>query len=279
MAFDILICIVPLLLILLTVIGIYLNSADVLNKVSGYLFQNLPFSPDYKEIFINEMINRTKELSSNTLLSGLIGGSALLWTVSSLFGTVRTILNLIYKIEESVNFFFGKLKDIILVIIIVLLFIISFTVTSAFELVSSFSVELFGIKWSFGTVESIVTILIAFMSTFTMFYILYAFVPHWKVSSKRVPFYSSILAAILFEMLKFLFTIYLLKLANFGKIYGTYASLAITFIWIYYISIVFVIGAEFGEIYREKESHKVLSKKKSEVKVKEYGTKEIIQNP
>ena len=44
--------------------------------------------------------------------------------------------------------------------------------------------------------------------------------------------------------------------ATFKKIYGAYVAAIVVVFWIYYTAIVFIIGAEIGQLYRERrEKH------------------------
>lgn len=60
------------------------------------------------------------------------------------------------------------------------------------------------------------------------------------------------------EVLKIGFTIYLVKFSNYAAVYGTYAALSVLIIWIYLSSLAFVIGAEIGQIYNEKNILKTI---------------------
>ncbi|MEO8666028.1 MAG: YhjD/YihY/BrkB family envelope integrity protein, partial [Ignavibacteria bacterium] len=67
----------------------------------------------------------------------------------------------------------------------------------------------------------------------------------------------------------YVFSIYILKIANYGKIYGTYATIVISIFYIYYLSVIFVVGAELGEIYFERNKHKF------ERKIKKLDTEDL----
>ncbi len=98
--------------------------------------------------------------------------------------------------------------------------------------------------------------------------VLYALVPHWKFN-RRIVLYSSFVSTIFFEALKFLFSIYILRIADYGKIYGTYATIVISIFYIYYLSVIFVVGAELGEIYFER------NKQRFERKIKKLDTADL----
>ncbi len=53
---------------------------------------------------------------------------------------------------------------------------------------------------------------------------------------------------ILFELLKAAFTFYVANLADYRSSYGNFATVIVLFLWIYWISIVFIIGGEVGQV-------------------------------
>lgn len=251
-SFNILICAIPFFLMLLTVLGVYLDSNTVQDRLISYLNSMIPLPGQYKERFIFELIERTKELTSNTFLTGAIGLGGLFWTVSGLFSAMREVLRKIYQVNTELNYFIGKLRDFLLVIVSVVLFLTTMAITSAVQVVEMYSQGLFGEYLTLTLFQKIVPVILGLLVSFCLFYVLYAYVPHWKFDRKIVLF-SSIVAAVLFEALKFLFSVYILKIANYGRIYGTYATIVISIFYIYYLSVIFVVGAESGQIYFQRK--------------------------
>ena len=274
-AFNIVLCIIPFNLILITVLGIYLESSDTIEKFSRYLEGILPFVDTFKTKFIAYLVDRVREITSYTFITGAIGIGGLLWLMSGLFSSMRDVLNKIYNVEDNINFLIGKLRDFVLIIITLVLFLLSFSLTSGFQIIKDYSQRIFGVVITFNIFETIVPILLSFIITFSLFYVLYAFVPNIKFPRKSIVF-SSFYASIFFEILKYFFTLYVLNFSNFGKVYGAYATLVIILFWLYYMSVVFVVGAALGQIYMEKNNLKFPLIKKH--KSKFYGTAKVIQN-
>lgn len=164
---------------------------------------------------------------------------------------MREVLRKIYNVNTELNYFIGKVRDFLLVIISVVLFILSMAVTSGFQIIEEYSQGIFGEIVILTFFQKLIPIFVAFILSFGLFYVLYALVPHWKYNRKVILF-SSFMSAIFFEALKYLFSIYVLKIASYGKIYGTYATIVISIFYIYYISVIFVVGAELGSIYYER---------------------------
>ncbi|MEZ4691530.1 MAG: YihY/virulence factor BrkB family protein [Ignavibacteria bacterium] len=250
-SFNILMCIIPFTLMLLTVLGYYLESGEVQEKLISYLNSVVPLPGQYKDRFIFELTERTKELSNNAFLTGTLGLAGLFWTVSGLFSAMREVLRKIYNVNTELNYFIGKIRDFALVIISVVLFILSMAVTSGFQIIEEYSQGIFGEIVILTFFQKLIPIVIAFLLSFGLFYVLYALVPHWRYNRKVILF-TSFMSAIFFEALKYLFSVYVLKIANYGKIYGAYATIVISIFYIYYISVIFVVGAELGSIYYER---------------------------
>jgi membrane protein len=85
-----------------------------------------------------------------------------------------------------------------------------------------------------------------------MFFIIYKLVPHGKINNKVV-LTSAVTSTISWELLKVIFTIYLIHFSNFTAVYGAYAALVAVIFWIYYSSFTFVLGAEIGQLYTERK--------------------------
>ncbi|HMS64244.1 MAG TPA: YihY/virulence factor BrkB family protein [Ignavibacteria bacterium] len=256
-SFNVLICLIPFFLMMLTILGLYLDSYTVQDRLVSYLNSMIPLPEQYKERIIFELIDRTKELTTNTFLTGAIGLAGLFWTVSGLFSAMREVLRKIYQVNSELNYFIGKLRDFLLVIISVILFLTSMALTSSVQVVEIYSQGIFGEHVVLTLFQKIIPVILGLVVSFCLFYVLYAYVPHWKFN-KKVVLFSSLIASVFFEALKVLFSVYILKIANYGRIYGTYATVAITIFYIYYISVIFVVGAELGQIYFQKNKEKLI---------------------
>ncbi|MDQ7001447.1 MAG: YihY/virulence factor BrkB family protein, partial [Ghiorsea sp.] len=76
-------------------------------------------------------------------------------------------------------------------------------------------------------------------------FLLYYFVPNTKVEAKSA-WISSMLVAGIFELSKWLFTLYITKIAVYEKLYGALASLPIFMLWIYIIWLIVLWGVSFN---------------------------------
>ena len=87
----------------------------------------------------------------------------------------------------------------------------------------------------------------ALIVIFILFLLVYKYVP-----ARRVPWRMALTAAaftaVCWEVLKQAFTLYLTRIADYQSVYGGVATLVVVVIWIYYLSIVFILGAEVAQI-------------------------------
>ncbi|MFA5404584.1 MAG: YihY/virulence factor BrkB family protein [Ignavibacteria bacterium] len=272
-AFNILISIIPFLLIALTVLGIYIDSSDILERISGYLTSILPVQDVHKEKIIMQIFELAKELTNNTFLTGSIGIIALVWTMSGLFSTMRDVLNRIFAFDGYINYFYGKLRDIILVLVTITLFLVSLFLTSIFQIFELLSKDLFGEIIPSVYLSAGISIVASLITTYIMFLVMYKYIPQFKLPTKVIQL-STLLSSILFEIMKYSYTLYVLRFSSLKRIYGAYAFIVISIFWIYYISVIFSTSAVIGNIYLEKNGLKLTYKRKK----KDNGTKETIQD-
>jgi membrane protein len=252
-AFNIVICIIPITLILFSIIGFYLSGEDISSALDASLNKVVGMTPELKEKISRVVLTGTGEIASNTTLTAIIGTIGILWTASGLFSTIRDVLNRIYKTRDDLFYLWGKFRDIGMVILISVVFLLSFSSTFIFSIFKAVDETFFGnALLSFGFAASVLSHGIGLLFTFIMFYLIFKLVPQGFVNQK-VAVISSLTATFLSETIKVLFIMYLVSFANYQKVYGAYAAIVAVIFWLYYSSLTFVIGAEIGQLYKEKK--------------------------
>ncbi len=258
-AFYIIICAIPFSLILTSVLGFYLSSEGAIKAIDNFLNSLVGITPELKQKIVNIVYSGVDELTSNITLTAVIGTLGILWTASGLFSTIRDVLNKIFKIHLEVFYIWGKLKDIGMVFVVTVLFLLSLISTTLISIIKTIDEKFFfNALFRFGFIENLATVVLGLLFTFLMFYTIYKLVPHGKINNKVV-LVSSVSSTIMWEILKFVFTMYLVNFSNFARVYGAYAAIVAVIFWIYYSSTTFVIGAEIGQLYHER---KLLKSKK-----------------
>ena len=250
LAFSIFICIIPLVLIVFWILGIFLDSAEVEIQINTFIDTIIPYEA-YSQFVKEILYNRITEVIQYRNVAGLVGGLGLLFAASSLFSSIRTILNKIFKCETDVNFLIGKLRDMGLILLMMLLFMAATFVLPMLEVINNVSREAGTINFiGFEYIPKLYSTIFSLAIIFTMFLFLYRVVPKIKLR-KRAVAVGALTAALAWEIAKQVFGYYVYNFASYGKIYGTYALIVVIAFWIYYSAYVFLIGAEISKLFNQ----------------------------
>lgn len=242
--FNVLICFVPLVLLGISALGYVVASST-----EAYL----------KTIqMVQSVIPVTGESVRNLLLSlvperarfGLVGALVLVWASTRLFGSLRTVLFIIFELEDEhrLSVVQGKIHDIKMVIVVGLFFLVSLAATTLVNWIGELGVPLFGRVLDVPLWSFLAGVALTFVITMTMFYILYRYLPN-RAISRDTALIAAFFSGILFEAAKYLFVGYLAKLTNFA-IYGQFSTLILLLVWVYYSAVVFILGGEIAWLIR-----------------------------
>ena len=252
-AFNCVLCLIPLLLLLTSILGIFLNSSDLANskieEVLSAAFPSQPYAQNIKST-ISQVIS---DIIRYRTSFGLFAVAVLMWTATSLFSATRSVLNRIYRMKSSKLVILTILEDILWVIIVGVLFMVTVLALWVSSFMESLLKELFPSQAiSFSYVEHLVPFGLSLVLAFVMFFILYRFIPDKGISMKAA-LVSTITATILWVVVGKVFGWYLATFHSFSKLYGTYAFLLVLLFWIYYSCMIFILGGVTGQLYRESE--------------------------
>jgi len=181
--------------------------------------------------------------------AGLLGiGTAIfIWIATRLIGTLRTVLREVFDITRDRGIVAGKLFDLKMVLAAGSLFAVNVGVTIILNIVVGFGREILGIDPSrLGIASFVWAQLIAFLSLWVMFLMIYRYLPPRPISWRTV-LVSATFTAVLFELMKQGFSLYA-QVADYGSVYGNLTFLLILILWIYYASVVFILGGEVGQV-------------------------------
>ncbi len=249
LAFNFLVCFIPLILVILSILGFFLYSShEVLGYVRVYLERMLPGASPKMTANIMNLIRDRK-------LVGLIGFLGLLWAASRLFSSTRTVLDKTLGISWPHGYLKEKLYDLFMVCVSGLLFLFSILMTGIFDLIKSLPERigihlpaLLRIPWS-GRLVGIVG---GYLFSVLMFFILFHFLPSRRPSS-RVVLLTSLLIAGLWDIAKTLFRLYVNLSNSFMAIYGSLGLLVVFMFWIYYSCLILVLGGEIIWIFERRK--------------------------
>ncbi len=252
-AFNLVICIIPLTLVLLSVLGFYLERQSVEQALNSYLGNVISITPQLKMKIREIVFTAFDEIARSSVLTAVIGSVGVLWTASGLFSSLRDVLNKIFNRIDTSFYLWAKLRDIGMVFVIVTIFLLSFFSSFLVDILKSIDKQFFHGK-AFPIFDNlgIVTIILGFVFSFIMFYMIFKLVPHGKIETDTA-LIAAFSTSVMNESLKHLFVFYLTSFASYQKVYGAYAAIAGIIFWIYYSSFTFVLGAEIGQLHSERK--------------------------
>ena len=106
LAFDVLLCLIPATFLAFIVLGFLFQSPRETTKfMSTYMKAMIPFSSQQVLLNLFSIVKAQK-------LWGVLGFLGLLWTLSRVFGSVRTVLDVVFQVKKDRGFFRGKLFDL-----------------------------------------------------------------------------------------------------------------------------------------------------------------------
>ncbi len=253
-AFNQLICLIPLVLLVISVVSGILDESSTKETVRIYLNQLLPQNIEATRA-VTEIIFELTTVFNYKTITGMIAGVVLLWLSSALFSSLRTGLNAIFHIPTPKFFVWYRLKDILLTVITALLILMTTTMSPILTIAEQYGRGLLSHQTEvniFGFTARAFSVLAAAI----MFFTLYRFVPNRRLDWPIV-LMSTGFAVTLWELARFAFSWYVNGAANFGKFYGGYVVLASLGLWFYYSAFIFLVSAELGQyIYVRYTEHR-----------------------
>lgn len=245
-SFNIIVAIVPLILAVLGIAGTILRTqhADPSLFLEEYLFNALPPVSQQFRDWTREILDSVLGQSTSLLSIGTI---FLIWIATRLVGTLRTALREVFDIQQDRGIIAGKLFDIRMVIAAGTLFALNVGSTVLLEVIGSYGVEAFGLRRFPLPSARFYGQTVAFLTIWAMFLLVYRYLP-----ARRISWSTALVAAtftgVLFEVMKLAFSWYVTHAANYRSTYGNLTTLIILFFWIYYTSVLFILGGEVAQV-------------------------------
>lgn len=262
LAFSLFVCIVPLVLILFWILGNFLSSADVEVQINTLIDTIIPYET-YSEFVKSILYKRIYEVIEFKNIAGIVGITGLFFAASGFFSSVRTILNKVFGTDIDVNIFLGKLRDFAIIMIVILIFLVSTLFLPMLDIFRNVSEHLPFLEFlQKGIFQKIFTTLISLFIIFSLFALMYKFIPIKKIRKRSVGI-GALWAALMWEGAKQVFGYYIFNFASWGQIYGAYALVVVVAFWIYYSAAVFIIGAEIGKLFDERLEERIKLKNQS----------------
>lgn len=124
LSFSIFICVIPFGLILFSVLGIVIERSSLETQVVAFIDGMVPY-PAYASFVKGVVLSRIGDFIAHRRLAGYLGVAGLVLAASSLFASMRCVLNTVYEVEEGKNPVVGKLRDLGMILLVLLFFLVA----------------------------------------------------------------------------------------------------------------------------------------------------------
>lgn len=238
----------PLILLLITLSGIFLGEAAIEGKVfeelRGLLGQSA--AAQLQEIIKNfHFSNKTNFALIASIITLIIGAT-------TLFVEMQDSLNIIWKLKAKpkrgwVAFLKNRLISSSLIVSLGFLLIVSLIVNGVIQAMMNSLTSYFGFDFQLLVVG--IDIFITFLIITTLFGIVFKFLPDAKIQWKHVRA-GAIFTAVLFMIGRYLIGLYIQYSATASN-YGAAGAIIVLLLWIYYSAVILYIGAEFTKVNAE----------------------------
>jgi membrane protein len=232
LAFVSLICLIPLVLVAVSLVGFILSGEQAAQEVVGQLARNFPVYKGEISWVLLRIVETRRE-------SGLIGTVVLVLSSTSLFGTTRLVLHRMLGVRSGGNPIRNLVLDAVLVVLLSVLLFVATVVAWGVQWLLDFVLEPTDPsgRWvhrvSLGFSVALSTVLL---------YLGYRYVPRRRIRIGTA-LSGALLASLLWELAKQVFRFYIRRVAIYDQIYGPLSALVAFVMFVYYSAIVFVFGA------------------------------------
>lgn len=262
MGFMLTIGICPLILFLTALFG-YIGKHTFMNPI--FIFMQNIMPADALNV-IKIVLNEVFFVSKGGLLA-VLGVCITLFLSTNTVAIVAKGLNRAYKVKETRSFLYSRLLALIMVFVHALVLFLSITLIVFGKVIIKFMVAYFGMTDLLANWILFLRWPIAFFTLFIMAYLSYYILP--DLSGKEKLRRHSALPGSIFFCISWLigswgFSIYVNNLHTYNFVYGTIAGFAVMMMWLYYTSILILIGGEINsQLYEKLERKEELTEKRS----------------
>lgn len=234
----------PLLLIAISMAGIFLGREAAQGRVSDELGK--VFGPQMSEA-LETMIQAAAEPRSG-IIATIIGVVMLLVGASGLFAQLKDALNTIWNVEsKKAEGIKGFIKERFLSMAMVLgvgfLLLVTLVLDALISAMGSYAQSFVGGEPLMHAIQLVVSIAL----TTVLFAAIFRVLPDLEIAWSDV-WVGAFVTAVLFVAGKFALGLYLGK-AAFGSSYGAAGSLVVLLVWVYWSAQILFLGAEFTQVY------------------------------
>ncbi len=239
----------PLLIVIISLAGIFLGREAVEGKIYGQL---AGFVGSDTAAQLQEMIKNASVQGKSTV-AFIIGGITLLVGATTVFAEIQNSINTIWGLKPKpkrgwLKMIQNRFLSFSVIISLGFLLLVSLAVTT---LIDGFSDRLMAYFPDVTVVVFYIVNIVITLAVITLIFgVIFKVLPDAQIKWKDV-FAGALTTAVLFMLGKLGISFYISQ-SNVGSTYGTAGSLVVLLLWVYYSSLILYFGAEFTKAYAVK---------------------------
>lgn len=235
----------PAMLIFISFTGIVINKFSIQADILVFVEERIP-------IIYGFVDNNITRIIENWASIGIIGFIFLFLSSTYVFDSIQFALNKIFKAKTQRRYWKQKLFGFLIIFLILLIIIITFSISTGLFYLSNNIIEFFNIEESISVnAPRILSVIMGILFNFLIFVLVYYFGTHRDISFKKV-YKGALTIAIGWEGVKHLFIIYINRFSDYQLAYGSIASVIAFLLWVYISSLIFLLGAEINSLYPDR---------------------------
>jgi membrane protein len=232
----------PLLLFAAPILALVGNKQQMIDWIMARLASGIPpeaFAP--VRTVVQDVV-----FAPNAPALVSLGAVMTLYSASNIFSTLMTALNIAYHVrEDSRRWWRQVLIQFGMVLVVGLLVIVAATVMLAGPNIVNTVVSAVGLGSTAKWIWMVVQYPIAFAFLVFALWLIYYVLPDVK-QDKRQLLIGAVIAAILWVVATLAFRAYVTDFNKFNKAYGTIGAVLLLLTWMYYSSVVILVGGELN---------------------------------
>ena len=271
MGFMLVIGIFPFMLFLMSVFG-WMGNKSLMEPVIIFLAK---FMPAQAMSLIQTVLSEVMIFSQGGIMA-FVGIMATTFLSMNAMAVVLKGLNRAYKVKETRNLIYTRVLALLMILVDVMVLFLSINLIIFGRIIINFVVNHLNISDNIATVLMALRWPIAFAALFLMAFLSYYILPDLKGNEKfkresAIP--GSFFFVVFWLVASWGFSVYVNNLKTYNMVYGTIGAFAVLMVWLYYTSILILIG---GEINSQKYNR--LNRKADEIRADFDELKNKIDN-
>ena len=250
MGFMMVIGIFPFMLFLTAVFG-WMGNKSLMDPILAFLST---FMPEQAMELIITVLSEAMIFSHGRLMA-IIGFCVTLVLSTNAMAVVLKGLNRAYKVEETRNFVYTRILSLLMVFVDTMVLFLTINLIVFGKVIISFLITHFHMSKVLAIILLTLRWPVAFAALYLMAFLSYYILPDLR-GNERFKRKSAIPGTFFFTIFwlagSWGFSIYVNNLKTYNMVYGTIGAFAVLMVWLYYTSVLILIGGEINsQVYNK----------------------------